>query len=271
MASRLLASGHDLLVHDLDPAKTAEMVSQGAAAASPRDMAAHAATIFTCVFDGHSLEQLLFGPGGLTSAASAETLLVDHTSTDPDECRTLADRARSVCGLRMVDAPISGGPAAAVEGKLVAWLGGDAEDVERITPLIANYAMKAIHVGTIGQGQLSKSCNQFIVASTIALWSQMLRYAESCGLDPSRLIGALEGGAADSAIGRLFSRQIVEGKVPHASIRNQMKDLRIILGHEGGADGWPLAQAALQEFELHIARRNGHTHGSPRALRASEG
>lgn len=272
MASRLLSSGHELLVHDLDPAKVGEMVLKGAAAAvSPNDMAARAATIFTCVIDGRSLEDVLFGPDGLTSAASVDTLLVDHTSIDPDECRALAARARSVCGLRMIDAPISGGPAVAVEGKLVGWLGGDVEDVERVKPLIAHYVAKATHMGAIGQGQLSKSCSQFIVASTIALWSQMLRYAESCGLDPSLLIEALQGGAADSPISRVFGRQIVDGNVPAASIRNQTKDLRIILGCQGEGDGWPFAEAALQEFLRHIAPQEDRRDRSAEVLGASQG
>ena len=248
------------------------MVSKGAVAAvSPNGIAARAATIFTCVIDGRSLEDVLFGPDGLTSAASADTLLVDHTSIDPNECRALAARARSVCGLRMIDAPISGGSAAAVEGKLVGWLGGDAEDVERVKPLIAHYIAKATHMGAIGQGQLSKSCNQFIVASTIALWSQMLRYAESCGLDPSLLIEALEGGAADSPISRAFGRQIVDGNVPTASIRNQTKDLRIILDHRGEGGGWPLVEAALQEFLLYIGRQEDPRNRSAKAPGAGEG
>lgn len=256
MATRLLLSGHELLVHDLDAFKVDQMVSKGASAAAfPDEVAVRATTIFTCVVDGSALHEVLFGPRGLVATASADTLLVDHTSIAPEECRALARRARSACGLRMVDAPVSGGPAVAGEGRLIAWLGGEAEDVQRMQPLIASYVATATHMGAIGQGQLSKSCNQFIVASTIALWSQMMRYAESCGLDPSLLIQTLEGGAADSSISRIFAPQIIDGSVPRESIRNQTKDLRIILSHQAdGVECWTLAEAALREFD-HIARR----------------
>lgn len=257
MASRLLSSGHELLVHDLDAVKVRRMVSQGASAAAfPDEVAVRAATIFTCVADGAALDDVLFGPRGLVTTASADTLLVDHTSINPEDCRALARRARSACGLRMVDAPVSGGPAVAAEGKLIAWLGGDAEDIQRMKPLIESYVTTANQMGGIGQGQLSKSCNQFIVASTIALWSQMLRYAESCGLDPSMLIKTFEGGAADSSISRIFAPQLIDRNVAQESIRNQTKDLKIILNHQrDGGERWTLAEAALREFDLHIAKQ----------------
>lgn len=254
MASRLLSGGHELRVYDLEPAKVREMVSRGAeAAASPSEMGVWAETVFTCVVDGRAVEDVLFGSQGLTTTATAETLVVDHTSIDPLDCRALAARAQAECGLRVVDAPVSGGPTAAGDGKLIAWLGGDAEDVNRVRPLIACYVTKATHMGAIGHGQVGKSCNQFIVASTVALWSQMLRYAESRGVNPSTLIQTLEGGAAESPISRVFARQIVDDTIPPESIRNMTKDMRIIL-HLRGETGqsWPLAETALAEFETYL-------------------
>lgn len=268
MASRLLSAGHEILVYDLDATKIVSMVVNGAVgAACPAEVAAGATTIFTCVIDGKALEDVLFGACGITARASPGTLLIDHTSVHPDECRALAERAQSECGLRMVDAPISGGPARAAEGSLIAWLGGDASDVERTKQLIASYVAKATYMGPSGQGQLSKSCNQFIVASTVALWSQMLRYAAIRGLDPALLIETLEGGAADSPISRVFARPLVDKNVLNGSVRNLTKDLRIIVGDQGGR--WPLAEGALDEFETHISPPSKRPLGSAQSGEAT--
>ncbi len=111
-------------------------------------------------------------------------------------------RAEALAALRWIDAPVSGGVAAAKNGTLAAWLGGRREDADRARAFIAAYAGRINYMGHSGSGQTAKSCNQVIVANTIAVWAEMLAYAVgSNGLDPLKFRSSIRwsGSGADSA------------------------------------------------------------------------
>ncbi len=257
MAARLVAAGHDVTVWDSVPERIETARKIGATAATRlADVGAAASVIFLCLSDGAAVEDVVFGPQGLATVAKAGSVIVDHTTIHPDHCRKLAEKALGIYNLGWVDAPISGGPPAASAGKLVTWLGGRADDVKMIQSFISSYCAKINYMGPSGCGLLVKACNQMVVCSTVAAWSEMLRFAARVGLNPRELLHALEGGAADTPVRKGFASQLVDGSFPRISLANMTKDLSIIgqLAHERNLPV-PIAKAALLEFEKFISSR----------------
>jgi 2-hydroxy-3-oxopropionate reductase len=257
MAQRLLAAGYGLSVFDIVPQAMEALVAVGArAAASPGDAAAGAQAVFFCVSDGEAVESAAFGVDGVVSQAARDTLLIDHSTTHPELTRAMAARAEAL-GFGWVDAPVSGGIAAAHSGTLAAWLGGRQEHADRAQTFIAAYAGPISYMGLSGSGQTAKSCNQVIVANTIAIWAEMLNYAVSNGLDPSQLIDTLEGSGADSGVRRTFAKGMAGGTFPELSTRNMIKDLGIItdLANKSNVP-MPISSIALECFKRGITRRS---------------
>ena len=257
MAERLVAAGYRLTVFDIVPHAMDALVAKGArAASSPGEAAAGAQAIFFCVSDGDAVQSAAFGPDGAASRARKDTLLIDHSTTHPELTRVMSRRAASL-GLHWVDAPVSGGVLAAIDGALAAWLGGRPEDTDRARPFIEAYARRISYMGLSGSGQVAKSCNQVIVANTIAIWAEMLDYAVANGLDPATLIDTLEGSGADSGVRRTFAKGMANGTFPELSTRNMIKDLTIItdLAHKSAVP-MPISSIALEKFKTGIVRRD---------------
>ena len=257
MAGRLVSAGYHLRVFDIVPDTMQPLVALGAAAArSPREAADGAEAVFFCVSDGEAVENAAFGPNGAAAGASGGTLLIDHSTTHPELTRVLSRRAEEQ-GLCWVDAPVSGGIAAAGSGTLASWLGGRREDADRARAFMAAYAGRINYMGPSGSGQTAKSCNQVIVANTIAVWAEMLAYAVSNGLDPLTLIDTLEGSGADSGVRRTFAKAMAGGSFPDLSARNMVKDLSIIcdMATKSGAT-MPMSSLALERFRRGIVRNS---------------
>jgi 3-hydroxyisobutyrate dehydrogenase len=255
MAERLVAAGYRLSVFDVVPEAMNPLVAAGArAATSSRDAAAGARAVCFCVSDGEAVESAAFGVDGVVAQMAKGTLLIDHSTTHPELTRTMSRRAEDL-GLCWVDAPVSGGITAAKNGTLAAWLGGRREDAERVQVLIAAYAGRINYMGPSGSGQIAKSCNQVIVANTIAIWAEMLTYAASNGLDPEALIDTLEGSGAGSGVRRTIAKGMANGIFPELSSRNMIKDLGIItdLANKSKVP-MPISRVALEHFKRGITR-----------------
>jgi 3-hydroxyisobutyrate dehydrogenase len=257
MAQRLVAAGYRLNVFDVVPEAMETLVAVGArAAASPGDAAAGAQAVCFCVSDGAAVESAAFGVDGVVTRASRDTLLIDHSTTHPELTRALSARAEAL-GFCWVDAPVSGGILAAKNGTLASWLGGRREHAESAQKFIAAYAGRINYMGPSGSGQTAKSCNQVIVANTIAIWAEMLAYAASTGLDPETLIDTLEGSGADSGVRRTFAKGLANGIFPELSTRNMIKDLGIIADQATKTDvSMPISSIALERFKRGITRRD---------------
>jgi|HubBroStandDraft_1064217.scaffolds.fasta_scaffold27152_5 3-hydroxyisobutyrate dehydrogenase-like beta-hydroxyacid dehydrogenase len=255
MAERLVSAGYRLTVFDVVPRAMDALVAKGARAAqSAGDAAIGAQAIFFCVSDGEAVESAAFGPDGAASRASRDALLIDHSTTHPALTREMSRRAEAQ-GLGWVDAPVSGGIRAAMEGSLAVWLGGRREHAEKAQRFIETYAGRINYMGLSGSGQTAKSCNQVIVANTIAIWAEMLAYAVSNDLDPVKLIDTLDGSGADSGVRRTFAKGMANGTFPELSTRNMIKDLKIIadLAIKSGVP-MPISSIALEHFETGIVR-----------------
>lgn len=265
MAGRLLAAGHTLHVWARNPERLTALCAAGATAVeSPRAVAARSDAVFLCVTDGKAVEAIVWGPDGIAAGAPPGALVIDHSTIDPPTTRRAAERL-AAGGVGWVDAPVSGGSSGAAAGTLACFLGGSDADVARARPWMAAYTGNVTHMGPVGSGQITKSCNQAIVGTTIALWAEVLNYARKCGLDPARLVEALAGGWADSTIRQAHGRALAEGRFTRAPGNLLLKDLEIVgdLARESGSP-MPVTSIVTTLYRLLVAQ--GHEPGGATAL-----
>ncbi|SHN56520.1 NAD(P)-dependent oxidoreductase [Erythrobacter sanguineus] len=204
MAGHLARAGYRLTAYNRSPGRAAKWrdawADEGleiAFADTPGEAAQAADIVFTCVGNDEDLAEIVLGEAGVLGAMAAGALLVDHTTTSADMARNLA-KACQARAIGFVDAPVSGGEAGAVNGKLAIMCGGGAEDLARAEPVMQSYAKAITHVGPAGAGQTAKMANQMCIAGVLAGLSEAVRLAEAAGLDLDKTYQAISGGAAQS-------------------------------------------------------------------------
>lgn len=198
LCKRLLAQSLPLMVWNRSSAKTQPLVALGATEANdPAHLAATVKVLMLCVADDAAVEQICLAENGIFSAAAHGLVIVDHSSISPELTRRLHTQA-SKLGITWIDAPVSGGVTGAETGQLVIMAGGDPHALDRVSPVLDAYAKRITHMGASGAGQVSKLCNQLVVAANSLLIAETVALAERAGVDASRLAPALAGGFADS-------------------------------------------------------------------------
>ncbi|MGH8494300.1 MAG: NAD(P)-dependent oxidoreductase [Moraxellaceae bacterium] len=198
MCRRLLDAGHALTVWNRSAEKCAPLQSAGASiAATPQALATSSDIIMLCVADTAAVQALVQGDNGLLAGLAAGKIVVDFSSIAPAATRELATQVKSK-GASWVDAPVSGGVVGAEAGSLVIMAGGDAAIIDTLRPVLAALSQRVTHMGPNGAGQVTKICNQLIVAANAVLIAEAIALAEKSGVDASKLAPALAGGFADS-------------------------------------------------------------------------
>ncbi len=240
MARNLRRAGYPLAVHDRAPGRARALIAAGAtAAASARAAAAGSEVVVTMLPDGPDVEAVVLGPGGVLAGARPGTLLVEMSTIAPAVARRVAAEAARR-GVRMLDAPVSGGAAGAAAGTLAIMVGGAAEDLARARPVLEVLGGTLAHCGASGAGQVAKACNQVAVAGILGVLAEALVLGARAGLAPEALIGLLQGGAARTRLLDLHGPALLARDfTPGFTVRLQRKDLRIALETGRGA-GVPL-------------------------------
>ncbi len=237
MARNLLRAGYPLVVHNRSRLAVDELVAEGAVdGKSPRGVAERSDVVITMLPDTPDVERVIFGPEGLVEGFRPGAVLVDMSTISPVATRAMAARLRER-GVEMLDAPVSGGQQGAQEGTLSIMVGGDAQTLERVRPLLSVLGKNIVHVGPIGAGQVCKACNQLVVGLGILAVSEALVLAQRSGVDPGRVRQALLGGFAASRVLEVHGQRMLEGNhEPGFRARLHHKDLRIALetGREAG-------------------------------------
>jgi 3-hydroxyisobutyrate dehydrogenase len=226
MVRRLVAQGWQVTVWNLEPERYAE-VAGVTLAEGPHQVREASDIVIFCILNGDAVEECCFGPKGLARAKSGASLLIDCSTINPDRTLELAQRLKAETGMGWVDAPISGGPAAAGEGNLTIMMGGSAGDVARAQAVLTDLATNLTHIGALGAGQTAKIINQAIVGVGYVLMAEALALAEAAGIDAARLPQALAGGMADSTVlKRIYPQQVARDYEPPRGYARQLdKDL----------------------------------------------
>ena len=199
MAGHLAAGGHALRVYNRTTERAQAWVAEhpGCAHPTPRDAAEGAAVVFCCVGNDDDLRSVTLGENGAFAGMAAGTVFVDHPTTSANVARELAAVAAE-SGIRYVDAPVSGGQAGAENGQLTVMMGGKADVIDAIAPLVNCYARMQARLGDVGAGQLAKMANQICIAGTVQGLAEALHFTRNAGLDPEQVVEVISKGAAQS-------------------------------------------------------------------------
>jgi len=261
MALNLRKHGVDVVVHNRSHAAERALAEAGAAiATTPAAVAAACQVVITMLPDAPDVEAVLGGPAGLLAGQQPGAVVVDSSTIAPSAAvrfsALVAER-----GGAYLDAPVSGGEIGAVDGTLTFMVGGDAEALARVTPLLAMMGRedRIVHVGPSGAGQVCKACNQLVIGGTMVAVAEALALASKAGVDGAKVRQALLGGFAASRVLEVHGERMLAGNYkPGFKARLYKKDLRIV--HEALAEyGVPaLATALVQQLvHAHVAAGGG--------------
>jgi len=203
MAGHLARAGHRVCVYNRSPAKAAQWLAEyGAAgghtsAATPREAAAGANIVFSCVGNDDDLRSVVLGDDGAFAGMRSGSVFVDHTTASANVARELGAAAieRS---LQFVDAPVSGGNLGAINGTLTVMCGGDAAAFEAIKPIAMAFSKAVTLLGPSGAGQLTKMVNQAAIAGLVQSLAEAIAFGQKAGLDMTAVLGVIGKGAAQS-------------------------------------------------------------------------
>ncbi len=232
MAHRLLAAGYQVTVYDVRPEAVAEVCRHGAEACdSPAATASRTDVVITMLPDPRAVERVVFGEHGLGDALRAGQVLLEMTSSHPITTRRIAAHL-DARGVRVLDAPVSGGVRGAVEGTLCIMVGGPADLLETCRPILERLGRHIVHVGDApGDGDVAKTINNLLSAATTWSVAEALALGVRAGLAPARLFDAV-----NHSTGRSHTTEI---KIPQYILPRQftsgftvgqyLKDLNICL------------------------------------------
>ncbi len=200
MAVHLAKAGHQVAGYNLAPERTKPLVAAGGRAASSiADAVDGAEVVCVMVPDSPQVQEVLIGEDGVFAHARPGTLVIDFSSIRPDVTVELAATAKEQ-GFRLLDAPVSGGEAGAVNAALSIMVGGDAADFGAAKPLFDVVGKTIVHVGANGSGQTVKAANQLIVAANIQALAEAVVFLEAYGVDTKAALEVLGGGLAGSKV-----------------------------------------------------------------------
>jgi len=230
MASHLVKAGHMVHVCDLVEESVQHLCSLGGKACSCcREIAQKSDIIFIMVPDTPDVEAALFGAEGVAEGLKPGAIVVDMSSISPIATKEFAKRLAGM-GVKMLDAPVSGGQVGAENATLSIMVGGPLDVFNQIKPYFELMGKNIVHIGDHGDGQTCKVANQIVVALTIEAVGEALLFASKAGADPAKVRAALLGGFAQSRILELHGERMIKHNFnPGFRIRLHQKDLNLAL------------------------------------------
>ena len=251
MARNLMKAGHELVVHNRSQEIVQQLVSEGAtAASSPCKVAEQVEFVFTNLPDSPDVERIALDPEtGVIAGAHDGLIFIDNSTIKPETARYVAEKLGEA-GVLALDAPVSGGDIGAINGTLTIMVGGAEEAFEKTAPLFDAMGKKYVLVGDSGAGQIAKVCNQIVVAGQMLGMAEALITAQKSGVDPKRMVEAIQNGAAQMwALDVKPERLFAGNREPGFKAYMQHKDLGIVMdtGRTYGVPQ-PLTALAMQLY-----------------------
>jgi len=266
MCGHVMARAAGVTVYNRTRSKAQPLLDRGARwADTPRAVAEASDVVFTMVGFPRDVREVYMGKDGVLEGARAGTILVDMTTTEPSLAREIDAVARAK-GVDAVDAPVSGGDVGAREARLSIMVGGEAEIVERIRPLLETMGKTIVHQGLAGAGQHTKMCNQIQIAGTMVGMCESLIYARKAGLDVETMLRSISGGAAGCwSLDNLAPRICKRNFDPGFFVDHFVKDMGIAL-EEAKRMNLPLPGLALAHQLYVTVQALGHGRKGTHAL-----
>jgi 2-hydroxy-3-oxopropionate reductase len=251
MAKNLIKAGYDLTVFDLNNNAVKELVAAGAAeGSSSKDVASKTEIILTMLPNSPHVKEVILGKDGVVEGVKQGSVLIDMSSIAPLASQEVS-KALQKAGVKMLDAPVSGGEPKADDGTLAFMVGGPEEIFNEMKDILSVMGGSVTHVGEIGSGNTTKLANQIIVALNIAAMSEAMVLATKAGVDPEKVFNAIKGGLAGSTVLNAKMPLVLDGNFkPGFRIELHIKDLQNALdtAHELGVPV-PLSSNVMETMQ----------------------
>ena len=230
MTQNLLKAGYPVIVHNRSRPAMEELAQAGATIAqSPKQVAQQADVVITCLPDSPDVETVILGSDGVLEGAKAGMLCIDMSTIAPATARKIYE-SLNANGIQSLDAPVSGGDIGAQQGTLSIMVGGEESAFQRALPIFRAMGKNIVHIGAAGAGQVTKACNQIVVALTVQAVAEALTLAKKSGVDPAKVREALLGGFAQSRVLDVHGDRMLKGRFqPGFTIDLHRKDMNIVL------------------------------------------
>ncbi|HEY9895253.1 MAG TPA: 2-hydroxy-3-oxopropionate reductase [Candidatus Sericytochromatia bacterium] len=244
MARNLLKAGYPLVVYNRSRPAMEALAAEGAVLAdSPKAVAEQVDVVISCVSDSPDVEAVALGSNGIIEGAKPGLLYIDMSTIAPATARKVYTALKAK-GADALDAPVSGGDIGAQQGTLSIMVGGDEPAFQRSLPILQAMGKNIVYIGEAGAGQVTKACNQIVVALTVQAVAEALTLAKKSGVDVARVREALMGGFAQSRVLDVHGKRILEGDFqPGFKLDLHRKDMNIVL-QTGRETGVPLFGSA---------------------------
>jgi len=202
MAQNLRKAGYPLVVYDLKDKAMEGLAKAGAEKVfSARELASRSSVVITMLPASPDVEAAVLGPEGVIEGAKSGDIVIDMSSSYPTSTKMICEQL-AVKGIRMLDAPVSGGTKGAREGTLAIMVGGEEKDYEECRPILEAMGQNTYYLGKIGAGHTVKALNNLCSACSMVITSEALIVAKKLGLTPEKVIDAI-----NSSSGRSWSSQ----------------------------------------------------------------
>lgn len=239
MAHNLLKAGYHLVVYDLKDKAMESLAKAGAEKVfSARELASRSSIVITMLPASPNVEAAVLGPEGVIEGAKSGDIVIDMSSSYPTSTKMICEQL-AMKSIRMLDAPVSGGIKGAREGTLAIMVGGEGKDYEECRPILEAMGQSIYHLGKIGAGHTVKALNNLCSACSMVITSEALILAKKLGLDPEKVIDAI-----NSSTGRSWSSQF---KFPTFVLNNKFNS-----GFSIGLMNKDLEIATRLGRELHV-------------------
>jgi 2-hydroxy-3-oxopropionate reductase len=230
MARNVLKAGFPVVVFNRSESAIADLAKSGAIpATSPKMVAEQSDIVITCLPDSPDVEAVVLGHDGILAGARAGMLMIDMSTIAPATSKKIHTELKTY-GIQSLDAPVSGGDIGAQQGTLSIMVGGEKDAFDRALPVLQTLGKNIVHIGEAGAGQVTKACNQIVVAMTVQAVAEALTFAKKSGVDPAKVRDALLGGFAQSRVLEVHGKRMLESSFqPGFKLDLHRKDMNIVL------------------------------------------
>ncbi|EAD4224763.1 NAD(P)-dependent oxidoreductase [Listeria monocytogenes] len=266
MAGHLLEAGYEVLVYTRTKTKAEDLLDKGALwVETPGELANKVDILISMVGYPKDVEELYLGENGFLENLAVGTVAIDMTTSSPALAKKMAEFGREK-GIGVLDAPVSGGDIGAKNGTLSIMVGGSEDVFLKVKPIFDILGSSVILQGDAGAGQHTKMVNQIAIASNMIGVTEAIIYAEAAGLNPSRVLDSISGGAAGSwSLANLIPRVLKDGFSPGFFIKHFIKDMGIAIS-EAKQMGLELPGLTLAEKMYQTLAEQGLSEEGTQAL-----
>lgn len=266
MAGYLLEAGYEVLVYTRTKTKAEDLLDKGALwVETPGELANKVDILISMVGYPKDVEELYLGENGFLENLAVGTVAIDMTTSSPALAKKMAEFGREK-GIGVLDAPVSGGDIGAKNGTLSIMVGGSEDVFLKVKPIFDILGSSVILQGDAGAGQHTKMVNQIAIASNMIGVTEAIIYAEAAGLNPSRVLDSISGGAAGSwSLANLIPRVLKDDFSPGFFIKHFIKDMGIAIS-EAKQMGLELPGLTLAEKMYQTLAEQGLSEEGTQAL-----